>query len=195
MLCVCVLCACAYENLRTCIFHFNSVYAMDLQVRIEMLQCFYSYGRSPTAVLRQFKLQQGLVKDPFGLSSITQLIAKFEQTGSVADKPRCGWRYGVGSRRGNDADISISQSWLDICACHCRRSWARQYHSLHDRALSPLFILLWAVVDAVKARNSHGVASVTNARELWRIQWSWRSNGKMWYHEDLFCLFSTQEWT
>jgi hypothetical protein len=63
---------------------------MDLLTRIEIVQCYYSCGRSPTAALRQFKLQRGLVKDPFSQSSITRLITKFEETGSVTDKPRSG---------------------------------------------------------------------------------------------------------
>ena len=63
---------------------------MDLQTRIEIVQCYYACGRCPTAALRQFKLQRDLVKDPFSLSGITRLIAKFEETGSVLDKPRSG---------------------------------------------------------------------------------------------------------
>lgn len=63
---------------------------MDLQERIEIVQDYYSCGRSPTAALRQFKRRRGLIKDPFDLKTITRLIAKFEETGSVADKPRSG---------------------------------------------------------------------------------------------------------
>ena len=66
---------------------------MDLPVRIEILQCFYSYGSSPTATLRQFKLQRGLVKDPFpiSLSSVTQLITNLGETDNIVDKTRCGY--------------------------------------------------------------------------------------------------------
>ena len=63
---------------------------MDLKTRIEVVQCYYASHRSPTAALRLFKQQRGLIQGPFSITTVTRLIAKFEETGSVADKPRSG---------------------------------------------------------------------------------------------------------
>ena len=61
---------------------------MDLLTRIEVVQCYYASCRSPTSAYRLFKQQRGLIKDPFFNTTVTRLIAKFEETSSVTDKPR-----------------------------------------------------------------------------------------------------------
>ncbi|KAA3669775.1 uncharacterized protein DEA37_0011692 [Paragonimus westermani] len=63
---------------------------MDLQTRIQIVQYYYASQQSPTAALRLFKKQHGLVKDPFSITTITRLIERFEETGSVADRKRSG---------------------------------------------------------------------------------------------------------
>ncbi|GAA57918.1 hypothetical protein CLF_113348 [Clonorchis sinensis] len=55
---------------------------MDVSTRIEIVQLYYSLGESATAALRGYKTKHGPIKDPFTVSTITRLIAKFESTGS-----------------------------------------------------------------------------------------------------------------
>ncbi|GAA54821.1 hypothetical protein CLF_105554 [Clonorchis sinensis] len=63
---------------------------MDVSTRIEIVKLYYSLGESATAALRGYKTKHGLIKDPFTVSNITCLIAKFESTGSVLDFPGKG---------------------------------------------------------------------------------------------------------
>jgi transposase len=63
---------------------------MDLKTRIEIVECFYASNRSSTAALRLFKSRRQLHKDLFTITTITNLIDKFEETGSVMDKPHSG---------------------------------------------------------------------------------------------------------
>ncbi|KER25268.1 hypothetical protein T265_07252 [Opisthorchis viverrini] len=60
---------------------------MDISTRIEILKLYYSLGESATAALRGCKTKHGLIKDPFTVSTIARLIAKFESTGSGLDFP------------------------------------------------------------------------------------------------------------
>lgn len=59
-------------------------------MRIDLLRCFYASGNSPTAALRQYKLEKGLCKDPCAPHTITYLVQKFEATGILLDAPRTG---------------------------------------------------------------------------------------------------------
>ncbi|GAA37613.2 hypothetical protein CLF_112391 [Clonorchis sinensis] len=63
---------------------------MDANTLIEIVKLYYSLGESATAALRGYKTKHGLIKDPFTVSTITRLIAKFESTGSVLDLPGKG---------------------------------------------------------------------------------------------------------
>ncbi|KAG5454364.1 hypothetical protein CSKR_113910 [Clonorchis sinensis] len=63
---------------------------MHVSTRIEIVKLHYSLGESATAALRGYKTKHGLIKDPFTVSTITRLIAKFESTGSVLDFPGKG---------------------------------------------------------------------------------------------------------
>ena len=67
---------------------------MDLQTRIEIVQCYYKPQRSPTAALRLFKKKRKLIKNTFSRASILKLIQKFEETGSVEDK-KCSGRRSI----------------------------------------------------------------------------------------------------
>ena len=67
---------------------------MDLQTRIEIVQCYYESQRSPTAALRLFKKKRKLIKNPFSRASILKLIQKFEETDSVEDK-KCSGRPSI----------------------------------------------------------------------------------------------------
>ncbi|KAG5442359.1 hypothetical protein CSKR_109277 [Clonorchis sinensis] len=62
----------------------------QLITRIEIVKLYYSLGESATAALRGYKTKHGLIKDPFIVSTITRLIAKFESTRSVLDFPGKG---------------------------------------------------------------------------------------------------------
>jgi hypothetical protein len=63
---------------------------MDLQMRKDLLRCYYASGNSPVAALRQYKLENGLRKDPCVPHSITNLVQKFEETASLLDAPHTG---------------------------------------------------------------------------------------------------------
>ncbi|KAG5448140.1 hypothetical protein CSKR_200685, partial [Clonorchis sinensis] len=63
---------------------------MDVSTRIEIVKLYYSLGESSTAALRDYNAKYGIIKDPFTVSTITRLIAKFESTGSVLDFPDKG---------------------------------------------------------------------------------------------------------
>ena len=63
---------------------------MDLETRIEFLELFLSNGKSTSAALRAYKAAHGCHRDPFSVSTISRLIQRFRETGSVADKPRSG---------------------------------------------------------------------------------------------------------
>ena len=63
---------------------------MDLRTRIEIVELYFSNGSSSTAALRAYKTVHNLRRDPFATSTITRLISRFRETGSVADKPRSG---------------------------------------------------------------------------------------------------------
>lgn len=63
---------------------------MDLKTRIELVELYFSNGNSPAAALRAYKTKYSLRSDPFTTSAISRLISKFRETGSVADKLRCG---------------------------------------------------------------------------------------------------------
>ncbi|GAA54382.1 hypothetical protein CLF_102678 [Clonorchis sinensis] len=57
----------------------------------ELLQTWKVNERTNvTAALRRYKTKHALIKDPFSVSTVTRLIAKFESTGSVLDFPGKG---------------------------------------------------------------------------------------------------------
>lgn len=59
---------------------------MDLEMRKNMLRCYYANNNSATAAMRQYKRENNLIKDPCSVSSITRMIDKFERTGSLHDE-------------------------------------------------------------------------------------------------------------
>ena len=63
---------------------------MDLKTRIKVIQLYYSNGKSPAATLRVYKTAHDLRTDPFNVRSIQRLVQRFEETGSVCDKPKSG---------------------------------------------------------------------------------------------------------
>lgn len=63
---------------------------MDLRTRIEIVELYFSNGSSSTAALRAYKTAHNLRRDPFATTTITRLVSRFRETGSVADKPRSG---------------------------------------------------------------------------------------------------------
>ena len=65
----------------------NSISTND---RIFLIKCYYSNNDSATAALRQFKKERNLIKDPFGVQSILNLVKKFEETGTIHDLPKSG---------------------------------------------------------------------------------------------------------
>ena len=63
---------------------------MDLEMRLEIVQCFYACGRSATQAIRDYKTKHGIVDNPCTTQAVTKLIAKFETTYSLHDAPKLG---------------------------------------------------------------------------------------------------------
>lgn len=83
---------------------------MDLKTRTLLIKLFYENGSSAAATLRAFKTLKNLHDDPFPRSTITRLVNKFEETGSVLDAPRAG-RPSV-----NEEEIAIVREAVQKCA-------------------------------------------------------------------------------
>ncbi|KAG5454806.1 hypothetical protein CSKR_108386 [Clonorchis sinensis] len=66
------------------------LFTMGVSTRTEILKLYHSLGESAIAALRGYKTKHGIIKDPFTVSTITGLIAKFESIGSVLDFPGKG---------------------------------------------------------------------------------------------------------
>ena len=63
---------------------------INLPDRIDIIKCYYASGESPTAAIRMFKQKRKLIKDPFTLATVSNLVKKFEMTGSVQDRSKTG---------------------------------------------------------------------------------------------------------
>ena len=72
---------------------------MDITTRIEIVKIFYANGSSPAATLRAYKTLHNLSVDPFNATTISRLIRRFEDTGSVHDRPKSGRPSLVEDRR------------------------------------------------------------------------------------------------
>ncbi len=57
---------------------------MDLQTKIEIIQCYYQSSNSPTAAIRLYKKRHGIHNDPFDSSAVQRIVKKFEEIGCVA---------------------------------------------------------------------------------------------------------------
>jgi hypothetical protein len=63
---------------------------MDINMRLDLVRCYYASANSPTGAIRLYKKQKGIIKDPCKPQAITKLIKKFERTYSLLDAPRSG---------------------------------------------------------------------------------------------------------
>lgn len=63
---------------------------MDVQTKIDIIRCYYSSGSSLTCALRMYKGERGLKHNPFTLTTMRRVIERFQETGSVCDRPRSG---------------------------------------------------------------------------------------------------------
>ena len=63
---------------------------MDLETKLDILECYILSGKSSTAALRCYKKKYNLIKDPFSPATISKLMDKFYETGSLHDKLRPG---------------------------------------------------------------------------------------------------------
>lgn len=63
---------------------------MDLETRIELVELYFSNDKSASAALRAYKVIHGCHRDPFSVSTISRLVQRFRETGSVNDKPKSG---------------------------------------------------------------------------------------------------------
>ena len=64
--------------------------SLDIKTRIEIVELFHQNNGSAAQTLRRFKTKHQMNKDPFTLSTITRLVKKFHETGSVLDLPKSG---------------------------------------------------------------------------------------------------------
>ena len=63
---------------------------MDIQTRIALIRCYYSTNNCATAAIRKYNTENNLRKAPCTVRSLLNLVQKFEETGSVADRPKSG---------------------------------------------------------------------------------------------------------
>ncbi|GAA48202.1 hypothetical protein CLF_101306 [Clonorchis sinensis] len=81
---------------------------MNVSKRIEIVKLYDPLGESATAARRGYKTKHGLIGDPFTVSTITRLIAKFESTGSVVDFPG-RWRKSLSDERAPIVQNAVEQ--------------------------------------------------------------------------------------
>lgn len=65
---------------------------LSLPDRALVVKLFYKNGESTTVTLRKFRTEKGLKaqKSPISLNGILNLVRRFEETGSLEDRPRSG---------------------------------------------------------------------------------------------------------
>lgn len=65
---------------------------LSLPDRALLVKLFYKNGESTTIALRKFRTEKGLKaqKSPISLNGILNLVRRFEETGSLEDRPRSG---------------------------------------------------------------------------------------------------------
>jgi hypothetical protein len=63
---------------------------LDNKTRAALVRNYYQNGNSASVGLRKFKTENGLIKDPCSVSTITRLVDKFESFGCICDLPRSG---------------------------------------------------------------------------------------------------------
>jgi inhibitor of nuclear factor kappa-B kinase subunit alpha len=61
---------------------------LSQQDRIAIVQCYYASNKSSTAATRMFQTQRGLHVRPFHPTAVSRIVAKFETTGSIANRPK-----------------------------------------------------------------------------------------------------------
>jgi len=59
---------------------------MDLEMRKNLLRCYYANNNSSTAAIRQYKRENNLIKDPCAPTSVKRMVEKFERTYSLKDE-------------------------------------------------------------------------------------------------------------
>ena len=63
---------------------------MELEMRRDLIRCYYASNNSPIAALRLYKREKGLYHDPCDVTALKKLVDKFEKTFSLLDAPRSG---------------------------------------------------------------------------------------------------------
>ena len=59
-------------------------------MRIALIRYYYSTNNCTTAAIRKYNTENNLRKAPCTVTSLLNLVQKFEETGSVADRPNIG---------------------------------------------------------------------------------------------------------
>ena len=81
---------------------------MDLPTRLRVIQLYYANSSSPIATLRAYKREKNLRNDPFSVQSVINLVAKFEKTYALHDKPRTG-RPSLMEERGETVQDAVEE--------------------------------------------------------------------------------------
>ena len=81
---------------------------MELTMKIDLVRCYYANGNSPTAAIRQLKRERRLIKDPCSCSTVTKLITKFEETGSILNE--CHGRPSLEEERETAIEEALADS-------------------------------------------------------------------------------------
>ena len=64
---------------------------LDPKTHAGLVRAFYQSGNSPSAgIIRRYKTENNLRKDPCSVSAVTRLVDKFETFGCVCDRPKRG---------------------------------------------------------------------------------------------------------
>ena len=64
-------------------------WTMDTQTRIELLELYFT-KKSASAAIRAYNTAHQVKRDSISVSTVTRLVTRFYETGSVHDKPRSG---------------------------------------------------------------------------------------------------------
>ena len=83
---------------------------MNVNMKIDIVRCFYANAKSLTAAIRQLKREKRLVKDPCSCSTVMKVIAMFEETGNVLRVPARNGRPSLEKERKTSIDEALPYS-------------------------------------------------------------------------------------
>ena len=87
-------------------------FAMDFQTRKELLKLYHQNGENVTSCIRAYNRLHNVKKCRFSYNAIKKLIARFDETGSVMDRPITG-RPSVLQNCIEDVDLTLRHHQTD----------------------------------------------------------------------------------